>query len=61
MKQNEDRFAPYRTYFVKTTAKKSGVKILHTLTTIPPEDPPQAASEPIGVRLALSLRSMMIG
>jgi hypothetical protein len=32
-----------------------------TLTTIPPEDPPQAARDPIGVRLALSFRSMMIG
>ena len=31
------------------------------LTTIPPEEPPQAAREPMGVKLARSLRSIMTG
>ena len=31
------------------------------LTTIPPEEPPHEASEPMGVRLALSFLSMMTG
>ena len=31
------------------------------LTTMPPDDPPQAAKDPMGVKLALSLRSMIMG
>jgi len=32
-----------------------------TFTTMPPDEPPQAANEPIGVKLARSFRSIMIG